>query len=95
MTIRVASCSQARAAGVPVVATRVDGSPEAVDEGVNGFLVAPGDVGAVAEKILMLLKTPFSKGLPAARISNEFDIHAMVSLQERLYDELLQLTMHA
>ena len=36
---------QAMAAGVPIVATRVDGAPEAVIDGVNGFLLAPGRSG--------------------------------------------------
>ena len=38
---------QAMAAGVPVVATRVDGSPEAVRDGETGFLVPPEDPEAL------------------------------------------------
>jgi glycosyltransferase involved in cell wall biosynthesis len=34
---------EAMAAGVPVVATRVEGVPEAVDDGVQGLLARPGD----------------------------------------------------
>jgi glycosyltransferase involved in cell wall biosynthesis len=44
------------AAGVPVVATAVGGTPEAVADGVDGYLVAPGDPAALAGRILDVLK---------------------------------------
>jgi len=37
-------CPQAMAAGRPVVATAVDGVPEAIVDGCNGYLYPPGDV---------------------------------------------------
>lgn len=37
--------------GVPVVATRTGGMDEAVDDGVTGFLVDPGDVAGLANAI--------------------------------------------
>ncbi|MDP2234455.1 MAG: glycosyltransferase family 4 protein, partial [Actinomycetota bacterium] len=37
------------ALGVPVIASRIGGIPEMVDDGVEGFLVEPGDAGALAE----------------------------------------------
>jgi glycosyltransferase involved in cell wall biosynthesis len=39
---------EAMAAGVPVVATRVEGVPQVVRDGQDGFLVAPGDASALA-----------------------------------------------
>jgi glycosyltransferase involved in cell wall biosynthesis len=44
------------AAGVPVVATAVGGTPEAVAEGVDGYLVPPGDPAALAGRIIDVLK---------------------------------------
>ena len=35
---------EAMATGRPVVATRITGIPELVEDGVSGFLVAPGSV---------------------------------------------------
>ena len=46
---------EAMAAGVPVVATRIAGIPELVEDGACGFLVAPGNPQALANQISMLL----------------------------------------
>ena len=47
---------EAMAAGKPIVATTVGGVPDLVEDEVTGFLVAPDDVEALAERILRLLK---------------------------------------
>lgn len=44
------------AAGLPIVTTSGGGSPEVVIHGTNGFVVPPGDHGALAEAISELLK---------------------------------------
>ncbi len=46
---------QAMATGLPIVATRADGSAEAVVDGENGFLVERAQPAALAEKVLALL----------------------------------------
>ncbi|HVS37575.1 MAG TPA: glycosyltransferase [Gemmataceae bacterium] len=46
---------EAFAAGVPVVSTAVGGAPEAVEDGVNGFLVRAGDATALADRIATAL----------------------------------------
>ncbi|MCC6347512.1 MAG: glycosyltransferase [Nitrospirales bacterium] len=43
------------AAGLPVVATDVGGAREAVVQGVNGFIVPPGDPGALAGAVVRIL----------------------------------------
>ena len=46
---------EAGAAGVPVIATAVGGTPEAVQDGVTGYLVPPGRPAPLAVRILDLL----------------------------------------
>jgi phosphatidyl-myo-inositol alpha-mannosyltransferase len=49
---------EAMAAGVPVVASRIPGYDEVVRDGVQGFLVPPGDPGVVAEAAARILDHP-------------------------------------
>jgi len=46
---------EAMASGIPIVATGVGGVPEIMEDGVNGFLVEPGDPTQIAQKVLFLL----------------------------------------
>jgi glycosyltransferase involved in cell wall biosynthesis len=46
---------EAMAIGRPIVATRVGGIPEAIESGVNGLLVEPGDATALADGVRTLL----------------------------------------
>jgi len=46
---------EAMAAGLPVIATRVEGTPEAITDGVEGLLAEPGDADSLADKIEQLV----------------------------------------
>ena len=76
------------AAGVPVVATAVGGTPEAVADGVDGYLVPPGDPAALAARVLDVLnlgeerKTMGRRG--RARIRAEFTFEAQAVRFEQL-----------
>ena len=43
---------EARAAGCPVIAPAIGGIPELVEDGVDGYLYPPGDITALAERLL-------------------------------------------
>src|ERR1019366_4541784 len=49
---------EAMATGRPVVATRIMGVPELVEEGVSGFLVAPGNVDELVGGLGKLAASP-------------------------------------
>ena len=86
---------EAMACGRPMVATAVDGTPEAVAEGVTGYLFRPGDVDTAAERIIRLLGDPEAArrlGNEALGRAPEFDIGEMVRRQEQMYRELMGVT---
>lgn len=47
---------EAMASGLPVIAPRIAGIPELVDDGESGLIVAPGDAAALAEAALHLAR---------------------------------------
>jgi glycosyltransferase involved in cell wall biosynthesis len=78
------------AAGKPVVACRVGGNPELVDEGQTGILVEKEDSGELSDALLALLNDARKcqdmgrRGLQ--KIKENFVMAAMVSAYDRLYD---------
>ncbi len=82
------SVVESLAAGVPVVATAVDGTPEVVRPGVNGDLVPPGDAEALARAVLAILDDGDrlkSMAAAAAGGLDEFGRDHMVRKLEELY----------
>ena len=45
---------EALSAAVPVVATRVEGTPEIIRDGIEGVLAEPGDAHSLAESMLRM-----------------------------------------
>jgi glycosyltransferase involved in cell wall biosynthesis len=84
---------ESMAAGAPIVATRVGGTPEAIVDGVNGLLVEPGDAAALANSIARLLEDGVlgaRLGRAARRTIDEaYSVDKMVRATERVYLDLL------
>jgi L-malate glycosyltransferase len=87
------SLLESMAAGVPVVATRVGGSPEIVEDGVSGLLVPPGDAEALAAAICKLLDDrTLAKHVGECarrRVFSRYSLEQAVASTERLYHDLL------
>jgi glycosyltransferase involved in cell wall biosynthesis len=83
---------EAMAAGLPVVATRVGGIPEIVQEGVTGTLVGADDDVAFGEALVALLEAPDLRarmGEAGRATAAEHTAERMVERYFALYDELL------
>jgi glycosyltransferase involved in cell wall biosynthesis len=88
------SILEAMAMAKPVVATHVDGVPEAVSDGETGLLVPPGNPAALAGAIVSLLQNPTrAQAMGHAgrrRAETLFRQERMVAQTEPLYTRLLK-----
>jgi glycosyltransferase involved in cell wall biosynthesis len=80
---------EAMASGVPVVATRVGGNPELVEDGQTGTLVSARDKEAFASALIRYLDDPDLRRLHGeagrARACNHFSVSKMVDGYEAVY----------
>ena len=83
---------EAMAAGLPVISTPVGGIPEAVQEGKNGFLINPGEVSRLQEKMLLLMGNLLLRkrmGKYSRKIAEDkFDIRKILHQLGMIYDAL-------
>lgn len=84
---------EAMVVGLPVVATRVNGTREVVRDGDTGFLVELGDVAALAHALERLLVNPVLRAHMGERgrrvVLAEYDESDIVDNLERIYREVL------
>jgi glycosyltransferase involved in cell wall biosynthesis len=80
---------EAMAMGLPVVATRVMGVPELVDDGVHGKLVAPGRPDLLADAIRSLAAAPEDRAAMGERgrekVTADFDVHGQAGVLADLF----------
>lgn len=88
------SAIETLAAGKPVVATRVGGVADVVEEGASGYLVEFGDISAAAERLRRLADdAPWRARLGAAgreRTLERYRVGRLVEDVDRLYRSLLE-----
>jgi lipopolysaccharide heptosyltransferase II len=84
---------EAQASGVPVVATKVGGVSEIIDNERTGLLVAPKDVSAMAEAVLRVLKErEFAASLvieAKKKIENRYTLKHMAEATLQVYHEAI------
>ncbi len=84
---------EAQASALPVIATRVGGNVELVEEAVTGCLLPPGDAEAMARALLSYLDTPTRIAQQGARarqrVASGFSIPAMAGAYAHVYERLL------
>ena len=80
------------AAGVPVVASAVGGTPEIVVHGRTGFLVPPNDPGSLAARINDLVRhADWARAFGSAarqRVEENFSFEGQARAYQVLFDEL-------
>jgi glycosyltransferase involved in cell wall biosynthesis len=92
------SAIEALAAETPVVANRVGGVPDVVRDGLDGFLVEPGDVDGAAERLATLaadagLRRELGES-GSARVRERYGVGRLVDDVDRLYRSLLEAKNH-
>jgi glycosyltransferase involved in cell wall biosynthesis len=86
------SALEAMALGKPVVASRVGGTPEVVEDGETGMLVPPSDASALAEALASLVRSPEAMERMGhagrQRVAERFGAERMASEIEEVYREV-------
>jgi len=89
------SAAEAMACAKPVVATKVGGVPEVVDDGITGSLVLPKNPNALAEAIITLLqnkeKAQRMGQAGRKRVEKMFSLQKNIRQTEEIYEEILQI----
>jgi sugar transferase (PEP-CTERM/EpsH1 system associated) len=84
---------ESMACGLPIVATRVGGTPDLIEDGVTGRLVPPADPRALGEVLLSSFNDPDGarKLGQRARVhcERQFSLDRMVADYAAVYDQLL------
>lgn len=82
---------EAMACGKPIITTNIGGNPHAVINGVNGFLVQPGNRDEIAEKLIYFFENKkfISKmGEESLKRASEFDWEIIAKQTREIYEKI-------
>ncbi len=89
--------SEAMSHGLPVIASRIGGLPEFVEDGVTGLLFEPGNAAELADKIHMLWENPdLCRRLGEAgrkKANREYGAETYYQRLMSIYDKAIELTV--
>ena len=90
---------EAALAGLPIVATRMPGCSDVVEDGKSGFLVPPRSPRLLAGRIIKLLQEREAAAVMSARathrVRQEFGLDLTVERYARVYDDILNASQSA
>ena len=84
---------EAAACGLPIVAVRATSMPELVEEPGCGYLVPPGDVHSMADRIVQVLRDPAAQrvlGQAGVAMARAHSLDLTLERHEALYQSLLE-----
>ncbi|RPI91791.1 MAG: glycosyltransferase, partial [Chloroflexi bacterium] len=80
---------EAMASGLPVVASRLSGIPELVDDGITGVLIEPGDSAGIADALVTLAQQPDVRHQYGCagrdKVVQSFDLHQNAARLVRMF----------
>lgn len=83
---------EAAASGLPIVAVRATALSELVHDGLNGYLVAPGDAEAMAVQMSLLLRNPErarKMGEAARSLAERHSLESALAAHQEFYQSIL------
>lgn len=85
---------EAMSLGKPVIGTRLAGMSEQIESGVNGFIVAPRDIDALSDAMLVLIKDKKKRiqmgEKSLERFNNFFSYDKIISNYINLYEDIMK-----
>ncbi len=84
------SLLEAMSTALPVVATRISGTEDLIQDGKNGFLVPPMNIAALSQALVTVLQKPSGLGKMAREtIRSKYGLDAVVANYLKLYKNLI------
>lgn len=87
------SILETMALGIPNIATNIASIPEVIEDGINGFLIKPGDVYALSESILALINNRLLRNQFSEKsyelIKNRFSLDVNIAHLKEIYQEII------
>lgn len=85
---------EAMACGLPIITTTVGAIPEVITDGLEGFLIEPGDIQALADRMIQLENNADLRRRMAragrTRAEKHYSLQVMVQKLMQIYTELLE-----